>query len=84
MSDKQIPFRLAQKINSMTSKITGIITALDMERRIAKLRVANQKKRTELYFGPELSQRIRNCCGSAITLSGQWIDDTFDVWNVGK
>lgn len=68
----------------MAQRITGTITALDMERRIAKLRVPEQKKRTELYFGPELSQRIRFCFGSPVTLSGQWIDDTFDVWKIGK
>jgi hypothetical protein len=68
----------------MAEQITGIITALDMERRIAKLRVPEQKKRTELYFGPELGQRIRNCFGAVVTLSGQWIDDTFDVWRIGK
>lgn len=66
------------------AKITGIITALDMERRIAKLRIPEQKKRTELYFGPELSQRIRSSFGSVVTLSGQWIDGTFDVWKIGK
>jgi hypothetical protein len=68
----------------MAEQITGIITSLDMERRIAKLRVPGQNKRTELYFGPELNQRIRNSFGSVVTLSGQWIDETFDVWKIGK
>ena len=68
----------------MTEQITGTITALDLERRIAFLRVSEQKRRTELYFGPELSQRIRNCFGAVVTLSGQWIYETFDVWKIGK
>lgn len=68
----------------MAEQITGIITALDIERRIAKLRVPEQKKREELYFGPELSQQIGHCFGSVVTLSGQWIDETFDVWKIGK
>jgi hypothetical protein len=65
-------------------KITGIITSLDTERRIAKLRVTGQGKRTEVYFGPELIQRVRNSFGAMVTLSGQWIEDTFDVWMIGK
>jgi hypothetical protein len=68
----------------MTSEVSGVITALDMERRVGKLRVPGQANRIKLYWGPDLSRRVRGCFGSAVTLSGQWVDETFDVWRIGK